>query len=123
MNIEIKRNTAANETTFAVIGAMDASGITTHGTMLDSLFGDCATNVVVDMDRVSLLDASGIGALVASFKRLHARGLEMRIVGTSGQPDRLLRRLKLDSVFALASAAPVVDEAPAVAPVPMLKAA
>jgi len=55
--------------------------------------------VVVDLALVTLLDSSGVGAIVSLFKRLKAQGGAMRVVGAQGQPLAVLELLKLDAIL------------------------
>lgn len=53
-------------------------------------------NVVMDMSDVLFLDSAGIGALVFLFKRLAEQGRHIHLVGLSGQPNNIIRNLKID---------------------------
>jgi anti-anti-sigma regulatory factor len=60
---------------------------------LDSIASHPGGAVVLDFTGVSLIDGSGVGAIAFLFKRLHAQGRPLSIVGAAGQPLALLRRL------------------------------
>lgn len=104
MKMELIQSSGEAETRIAVSGAMDASGVAITGMELENMAGACSTSLVFDIKRVSLLDPSGIGLLVALYKRLAARGLKLRLAEARGQPEQLLRQLRLDGPFELGTA-------------------
>ncbi len=54
---------------------------------------------IFDFSRTNFLDSSGIGAVVFLYKRLKARGKKMYIIGLTGQPEEIVKLLKVDSVI------------------------
>lgn len=59
--------------------------------------------VVLDLGQLTLVDSSGVGAIVSIFKRLRAQGGDLHISGLHGQPQQIFRLLRLDraiSIFA-----------------------
>jgi anti-sigma B factor antagonist len=55
--------------------------------------------VVVDLERVSLMDSSGVGVLVSLWRRIRAQGGSVVVVHAHDQPLAVLKLLKLDAVF------------------------
>ena len=56
-------------------------------------------NLLVDMQRVNLLDSSGLGALVRALTNSQKEGGQTKLLGAGPQVKRLLEMTKLDSVF------------------------
>jgi anti-sigma B factor antagonist len=68
---------------------------------------DPAPRVVVDLSRVSFLDSSGLGAVVAVMKLLGpARKLEL--AGLTPTVEKVFRLTRMDSVFTIHAAVPDV---------------
>jgi anti-anti-sigma factor len=59
-------------------------------------------DVIVDLSDVGFVDSSGIGGLAFLFKRLHAHGHALRVIGAHGQPLQLLQHLQLGALLAQA---------------------
>ena len=60
---------------------------------------EAAEDVILDLSRVTFVDSTGIGALVALHKRLVARGHKLKVFGLRGQPLQLFMNLKLIPLF------------------------
>ncbi len=80
-------------------GALDALTVTDVRPTIDKVVAESPRKVTVDLDRVTLLDSSGVAAIVSLFKRLKAQGGQMRVVRAHDQPLAVLKLLKLDAVF------------------------
>lgn len=61
--------------------------------------------IVVDLQRVSFMDSSGLGVLVSALKRIEGRGGELRIATASRPIRRVMEITGLDKVLQLYSAA------------------
>jgi anti-sigma B factor antagonist len=79
-------------------GAFDA--LTVHGmrSTIDAIVAG-QRRVVVDLERVSLMDSSGVGVLVSLWRRIRAQGGSVVVVHAHDQPLAVLKLLKLDAVF------------------------
>ena len=55
--------------------------------------------VTVNLSELSLIDSSGVAAIVSLYKRLAKFGSRMHLVGVHDQPSRIFRLLHLDHVF------------------------
>lgn len=59
--------------------------------------------VVLDLARVSRIDARGVGLLLELREQLQSKGVEFRLMNVSGLVQQILRITRLDSVFQLSS--------------------
>lgn len=82
-------------------GALDADGALALRPGFEALGNDSRQDVVLDLSRVTYLDGAGIGAVAYLYKRLAAKGRNLRLQGVIGQPLAMLRQLGLGRVFAL----------------------
>jgi anti-sigma B factor antagonist len=82
-------------------GALDALTVRELSPVLDALVADKPRKVTVDLAGLTLIDSSGVGAIVSLFKRVKANGGEVVVVGAQEQPLAVLKLLKLDRVFGL----------------------
>ena len=58
-------------------------------------------DVILDMDNVTHLDASGLGVLVDLYRKAHERGGKMIISGASRRVQEMLGLTRLDGVFTI----------------------
>jgi anti-anti-sigma factor len=81
-----------------ISGELDAQGVSESGlqTILENLTEQWDGDIDVDLQHVTFMDSSGVGALVFLFKRLSAAGRKLTIVGANGAPLRLIEMLRLD---------------------------
>lgn len=80
-------------------GAFDA--LTVHGVQstVDAIVASHRRRVVVDLERVSLMDSSGVGVIVSLWRRIKAQGGSVVVEHAHDQPLAVLKILKLDTVF------------------------
>jgi anti-sigma B factor antagonist len=62
----------------------------------DELLRDNHTRVVVDLSKVTKLDSGGLGKLVNCFSRLKTAGGTLRLAGTTGMIDGVLKLAHAD---------------------------
>jgi anti-sigma B factor antagonist len=55
--------------------------------------------ILVDLARVTCIDSSGVGMMVAKLKTVREKGGDMKLVHLTSRSQRLLAMLKLTSVF------------------------
>jgi anti-sigma B factor antagonist len=72
--------------------------------------GPQAPRVAVDLTGVTFMDSSSLGVLVACLKEIGDRGGEMRLVGVSGSPAKVIALTGLDAAFTIDDS---VDDLPA----------
>jgi anti-sigma B factor antagonist len=80
-------------------GTLDSSqaGEMRHNVMEQIQSG--AQRVVLDLQNVTFIDSSGLGALVMALKAVHASGGEMFLCALGEQPRMLFELTGVDSVF------------------------
>jgi anti-sigma B factor antagonist len=89
-------------------GSLDALSVPEVRPEVEALIERGANRVVVDLASVSTIDSTGVALLVSLFKRLRAKGGEIRVVGVQGQPREIFQFLKLDHSLPMSGS---VDEA------------
>lgn len=56
-------------------------------------------HVILDFERVTFIDSSGIGAIVFLFKRLRVLDKTLKVINIQGQPLQLMQYLRIDQVI------------------------
>src|SRR5262245_54894100 len=87
------------ETTLHIEGALDALTAPELRPTLEALVAEQRRMVIVDLAELRLVDSSGVGAIVALYKRIRAQGGQVKVVGLRDQPLAIFRLLRLDRVF------------------------
>jgi len=63
-------------------------------------FDDLATTdkptVILDFAATEFIDSSGIGAMVYLYKRIEKRGIQLLLLKVAGQPNKLMKLLRVD---------------------------
>lgn len=97
------RTDEGEKTTIVIEGPLDAMAAPELGEMVNDIVNDRRIDVVVNMEKTTLLDAAGVGVLIALFKRIKSLDLNFRVrfEGVRDQPRAVLRLLRLDRVFGL----------------------
>lgn len=95
------RTDLGSESRLEIDGALDALTVPDIRPVIDALVADQVKKVTVDLDKLTMIDSSGVGAIVSLFKRLKAAGGDLSIVGARDQPLAVLKLLRLDRVFRL----------------------
>jgi len=88
-------------TVLRVSGELDALSCPELRPVLDQLVTTGGQRVTVDLSELSLIDSSGVGAMVSLYKRVRANGGEVRFVGVTDQPLVIFKLLRLDRAFEL----------------------
>lgn len=95
------RTDSETESKLSIEGSLDALTAAEIRPIFDKVIADGRRRVVVDATKLTLLDSSGVGAIVSLYKRLKADGAQFSMIGVNGQPLAVLKLLKLDRVFGL----------------------
>lgn len=82
-------------------GSLDALTVRDIRPIIDAVVADQPKRVTVDFDALTMIDSSGVGAIVSLFKRVKASGGEVVVVHAKDQPLAVLKLLKLERVFGL----------------------
>jgi len=93
------RTDTATECRLRIEGALDLHSAPELRAAFDSVIS--ASRVVLDLDGLTMLDSSGVGAIVSLFKRVKAAGGTIIIENVRNQPLAVCKVLKLDRVFGL----------------------
>jgi anti-sigma B factor antagonist len=88
----------------AISGALDALTVPEVRAVLDAVAAARPHRVVIDLSELTILDSSGVGAIVSLYKRIKVHDGTVSIVRVHGQPLLVLQALELDRVFAISAA-------------------
>jgi len=77
-------------------GELDATTASELRPAIAELLETRPNHVRVELDLLRLIDSSGVGAIIALFKRLKEYGGELQIAGLRGQPRAIFDVLRLD---------------------------
>lgn len=80
-------------------GRLDLKGAGIYSDNILGLLFQGKERVVLNLEKVCYIDSSGVGQLVASFKRIRNRGGQLKLLDPSKQVRDVLRRTKLDTAF------------------------
>jgi anti-sigma B factor antagonist len=90
-----------NELRLKIEGALDALTARDVRPLFDQVVADKPRRVTIDLESLTLIDSSGVGAIVSLFKRVKAGGGQVVVVHAQDQPLAVLKLLKLDRIFGL----------------------
>ena len=99
MTIQARRE--AGYVIVTVAGEVDIATVARLRERLSALAGD-GLPLVADLDQVTFIDATGLGALAAAARRAAARGVSLHVVCAQSQTRRLFRITGLDRQIPLA---------------------
>jgi anti-sigma B factor antagonist len=85
----------------AIDGSLDALTVRDLRPLLDQVVSEKPKSVTVDFNELTLIDSSGVGAIVSLFKRVKAEGGKVVVANAKDQPLAVLKLLKLDRVLGL----------------------
>jgi anti-sigma B factor antagonist len=97
--MDFKKTTNGNTTTIEIAGELDATTVAELRPKLNVIADERPEKIEVDLSRLRMLDSSGVGAIVALFKRVKANGSTFVVTGINGQPLSIFKVLRLDKVF------------------------
>jgi anti-sigma B factor antagonist len=95
------RTDLEGESRLRIVGALDTLTVRDIRPIIDAVVADRPRRVTVDFDELTLIDSSGVGAIVSLFKRVKADGGQVVVVRAHDQPLAVLKLLRLDRVFGL----------------------
>src|SRR5262249_15541923 len=79
--MKYERKDVGDETTLSIEGTLDAVTAPELRGVVDQLVNEQRKSVTLDLSTLRLIDSSGVGVIVALFKRVRANGGTVRIVG------------------------------------------
>jgi anti-sigma B factor antagonist len=94
------RTDNGDHTTLRIEGSLDAISTPELRSMIDALVSERRLSITVDLSALRLIDSSGVGAIVALYKRAKAQGGRVTVMGLRDQPLAIFRLLRLDRVLA-----------------------
>ncbi len=84
---------------FTLTGSLDIGTVSSMKADLDALLSTGQHKVIFDLYDLEQIDSSGIGAIIALFKRVKSNKGEVKISRLVGQPKEIFSLLRLDRVF------------------------
>lgn len=99
--MKLARTDSETECRLAIDGVLDVHSSPELRAVFESVVAAQPKRVVVDLAGLTMLDSSGVGAIVSLFKRVKNAGGSFALIGVCGQPAAVCRLLKLDRVFGL----------------------
>ncbi len=97
----LQRTDSGDETELRIEGSLDALSTPELRPIIDAVVAEKRPKVTVNLAGLRLIDSSGVGAIVALYKRLRAQGGQVKVAGLRDQPLAIFRLLRLDRVFDL----------------------
>lgn len=82
-------------------GNLDALTANDLRPTIDELVASRQIKVIFDLRDLTLIDSSGVGAIVSLFKRVRMLGGDVKIARLANQPKEIFRLLRLDRAFDL----------------------
>jgi anti-sigma B factor antagonist len=86
---------------FKLKGSLDIGTVSGVKAGIDTLLATGQHKVVFDLGELDQIDSSGVGAIIAIFKRVKLNKGEMKIAQLVGQPKEIFMLLRLNQVFEL----------------------
>jgi anti-sigma B factor antagonist len=96
--LEVRTSARGGVPVVSALGEVDVSSAPQLSEQLAAL-PTGASRAVVDLSEVTFIDSTGLGVLVAGWKRLDASGSKLDLVVTRPQVAKVLEVTGLDSVF------------------------
>ena len=97
--MEIESKERSGVVVLSINGEIDLYNAPELKEAIQSLVDEKKIKVVVNLDRVSYVDSSGIGALISSFSNLKKQGGSLRICNVAGSVRKVFELTKLTAFF------------------------
>ncbi len=101
IELQLEKRSEGAWTVLDVGGEVDLSTAPALRQEVDSLIEDGVRDLIVDLERVSFMDSSGLGVLVAGHKRMSEVGGRVALVSREGPTMKILTITGLDRVFSI----------------------
>jgi anti-sigma B factor antagonist len=93
------RTDSETECFLRIDGVLDANTAPEIRTVFDAVVAGPFAVVTLDVEGLTMIDSSGVGAIVSLFKRVKAKGGDLLVKNVQGQPLAICKLLKLERVF------------------------
>ena len=97
--LHIHREELGPVTVLEISGNLDALSAAEMKEETERIVEGKRFNVILNVNRLKLVDSSGVGAIVSLFKRCRASKGDVKIAGLCDQPREIFRLLRLDRAF------------------------
>ncbi|HET9627634.1 MAG TPA: STAS domain-containing protein [Kofleriaceae bacterium] len=101
MAAPFETTTANGETKLIVRNTLDINSAPALAEEIDKIVATRPTKVLVDLSGLTLIDSSGVAALVKLYKGVRGGGGAVTISGARDQPLAIFKLLRMDKVFNL----------------------
>lgn len=98
---DLRVRTSNGRTVLALVGELDLDTAPRLVAQVDRCAGGTPTSVVIDLDEVTFVDSSGLGALVACWRRLRQAGVPLTIANPNEDVSLTLEITGLDQILPL----------------------
>jgi anti-sigma B factor antagonist len=95
------RSDTDSEVRIHIAGVLDVHTAPEVRAVFDAVVAEGKPLVTIDLEGLTMMDSSGVGAIVSLFKRVKASGGHVVVTGVTNQPLAVCKLLKLDRVFGL----------------------
>jgi anti-sigma B factor antagonist len=99
--LEFKREARDEIEILTLKGNLDALTAPELRPTIDELVANRRIKVIFDLKDLTLIDSSGVGAIVSLFKRVRMLSGDVKIACLANQPKEIFRLLRLDRAFDL----------------------
>jgi anti-sigma B factor antagonist len=99
--LEFQKDTRGDVVLLTLKGNLDALTAPELRPTIDEIVATRQLKVVFDLFELTLVDSSGVGAIVSLFKRVRMLGGDVKIARLANQPKEIFRLLRLDRAFEL----------------------
>lgn len=103
MELGIRTERDGSVCTVALEGEVDVYTAPSLKARLVELIDDDCTSIILDLEKVTFIDSSGLGVLVGALRRAREKGGAVRIICTRDSVLKIFRITGLDKVFPIFS--------------------
>ena len=95
------RTDQGDRTTLKIDGSLDAVSTPDLRPLIETSVAEKRPQIEIDCGSLRLIDSSGVGAIVAQYKRIRAQGGRVSVIGLRDQPLAIFKLLRLDRVLSI----------------------
>ncbi len=99
--LEFTQETRGNSVIISLKGQLDAITAGTIKPTIEELISARTPYIILNLIDLSLIDSSGVGAIVSLFKRTRAQGGDTKIAHLNKQPREVFHLLRLDKAISI----------------------